>query len=117
MSRRRDRQTQTEAEWNFRSFPTYFAFALGAFISTILVPYVSLPILVISLFGVSIGIAHMMTRYFRHRGLDRARQREEEDERERRALAARAAASQHNEAASVRRRRQRRRRNPNDASS
>lgn len=111
MSRRKTRPTNAAGDWDFFSFPCLFAFALGAFVAALLVPLSPFLVFVLSLFGVSFGLAHIMTHTFRRKTLERARQREEEDERERRALAARAIAAQQNEArsnASKRRRRNRR---------
>lgn len=88
MSRRR--RSEEQVEWNFFSFPVAFAFALGMFVAVMLYPLG--PILfVVSLFLTSFGLAHIISRWFRRRTLDRQKQRDEEHERERRALAARAA--------------------------
>jgi hypothetical protein len=100
------RKDGAEVEWDFFSFPVFFAFALGAFLAVLLYPF-GIVIFVLSLFGVSFGIAHIAGHTFRKRSADRRRQREEEDERERRALAARAANLRAGEIASVRRRRRR----------
>ena len=106
MARRR-RQDDREIEWDFFSFPVLFGFSLGAFIATLLYPLGQI-VFVVSLFGVSFGVAHIFTHWLRRRSLDRARQRAEEEERERRALAARAEASRPSEPPPGRRRRRRR---------
>jgi hypothetical protein len=95
-----------QVEWDFFSFPVLFAFALGAFISSLLYPFGQL-VFIFSLFGVSFGIAHIISHWFRRRALDKQRARDEEAERERRALAARNLNARQAEAASVRRRRRR----------
>jgi hypothetical protein len=114
MSRRR--RHDQPVEWDFFSFPVAFGFALGMFVAVMLYPLG--PILfVASLFLVSFGTAHIISRWMKRRTLDRQRERDEETERERRALAARAAAQQANEEAPRRRRRRRVRRGqaPSDA--
>jgi uncharacterized membrane protein len=109
MSKRR--RNDEPVEWNFFSFPVAFAFALGMFIAVLLYPLGFL-VFIISLFFTAFGVAHIINRQLRRRGLDRQRRRDEEDERERRVLAARAA-NQRNEAeASPRRSRRRRPRRP-----
>ena len=107
MSARRRRQTpRAEVEWDFFSFPTYFAFALGALIATLLYP-LGLFVFIIALFGTSFGVAHIMSHLWQRRVTQKRRQREVEDERERRALLARSTSSLENEAQSRRRRRKR----------
>jgi hypothetical protein len=106
MSRGR-RQGRRDIEWEFFTFPVAFAFACGALLATLLYP-LGFFVFIISLFGVSFGMAHMFTHWWRRRTTDRRIAKEEEAERERRALAARAAAAQAGEAASPRRRRRRR---------
>jgi hypothetical protein len=106
MAKRR-KDPKENIEWNFVSFPVFFAFFLGAFLAVLLYPF-GLVVFVISLFGVSFGVAHMISHWFHRRSLDKRRQRDEEDERERRALAARALNAREGEAASVARRRRRR---------
>ena len=94
MAQRRRREPARPAEWHFYSFPVYFAFSAGAFLAIMLVPFLGfLPIWILSMFGTSFGLAHIVSNAVRRRTTDRAHQREEEDERERRALAARSAAS------------------------
>jgi hypothetical protein len=105
---RRRREPQRAVDWNFLSFPVAFGFAVGAFIATLLAPVLYGPLFVLSLFGVSFGMAHIFSRWIRTRMQSRAQDRADEEERERRALAARAAAAQQGEAASARRRRRRR---------
>jgi hypothetical protein len=98
------------AEWNFRTFPVFFGFCLGAFLATLILADAELAsvLFIVSLFGVSFSIAHIIGHTLRRRGLDRAVEHEEEMERERRALAARNAASLEGESHSIRRRRRRR---------
>ncbi len=96
MSRRQKPQnTSAAVEWDFRSFPVAFAFAVGAFTATLLLLATNSAIIdilwVVTLFGVSFGVAHITTHYFRRRNQDKQRTREQEEERERRVLAARAA--------------------------
>jgi hypothetical protein len=91
-------------EWDFFSFPTYFGFALGALVATLLFP-LGLYVFIVALFGTSFCVAHIMSHWWQRRIVAKRKQREEEDERERRALAARSAASLENEAQSRRRRR------------
>ena len=112
MAQRSRRETARPAEWHFFSFPVYFAFAAGAFLATMLTfTPLAFPIWVLSMFGTSFGLAHIVSHAVRRRTTDRARQREEEDERERRALAARSAAAgaaAEARSGAVRRRRRRR---------
>ena len=108
---RQQRDPNRQIEWHFFSFPVLFGFALGAFLVTLLVPHPNFPVFVIfvgSLFGVSFGVAHIVTHWIKRRTLDRARERAEEDERERRGIAARAANAREGAATSLRRRRRRR---------
>jgi hypothetical protein len=110
MARRRGSTPQREvSDWNFRSFPVFFGFACGAFIATLLILLTNGALgnilWIVSLFGVSFGLAHIVGHTLRKRSLDRAVAREEEEERERRAYAARQAASLEGEAQSRRRRR------------
>jgi hypothetical protein len=112
MSRRRAQpQRKDDIEWNFFSFPTYFAFFAGMLIGFffLVITGFAFGVFVLSLFGTSFCTAHAITRYFRNRNVDRRLQRADDDERERRALAARAANALEGEAASPRRRRRRNR--------
>lgn len=105
----RRRRSDQPVEWDFFSFPVAFGFAVGMFVAVILYPLG--PILfVVSLFLVSFGTAHIISRWMRRRTLDRQRLRDEEDERERRALAAREASLRATEEPLRRRRRRRVRR-------
>jgi hypothetical protein len=104
---RRENQTK-RTEWHFFSFPVLSGFLFGALVATLLAPFGGLVFLV-SLFGVSFCLAHIISHWFRNRSIDKALQRAEDDERERRALLARQAASREGAAASVARRRRRRR--------
>ena len=110
MSRRRAQTQRKDVEWDFFSFPAYFAFFIGMlvcfFTLAVIRPYY---VFMISLFGVSFCAAHAISRWFRNRTIDKRLQRAEEDERERRALAARAANSLEGESQSQRRRRRRNR--------
>jgi hypothetical protein len=79
------------ADWDFFSFPTFFAFAAGMFIGSILIFSGLGPIIFTgSLFLFSFGLAHIVTRQFARHRLEQREERAAEDERERRALAARA---------------------------
>jgi hypothetical protein len=102
----KQRKAEKDVEWDFISFPVLFAFALGAFLSVLLYPF-GMIVFIVSLFGVSFGVAHMISHWYRKRALDKRRERDEEAERERRALAARSANARQAEAASIRRRRRR----------
>jgi hypothetical protein len=104
--KREIKQRPADLEWDFFSFPTYFAFALGSLIATLLYP-LGLFVFIISLFGTSFGVAHIMSHWWQRRVTQKRRERADEEERERRALAARSAASLDNEAQSRRRRRRR----------
>lgn len=108
-ARRRRRQQGEEVEWDFFSFPVYFAFAAGALTVILLAPFVPAGILfVLALFGTSFGMAHIISHWFRRRVSEKRRQQQEEEERERRALEARQSAALGNEQTSHRRRRRRR---------
>jgi hypothetical protein len=110
MSSRRRQQSQpqrTDLEWDFWSFPTYYAFAIGGLVAVLLFAFLPLPVFVIFLFATSFGTAHAISHRWRRRVTDKHRLRDQEDERERRALMARSAASLENEQASRRRRRKR----------
>ena len=111
MARRGQKQRKDELEWDFFSFPTYFAFFVGMLLGFffLVITGFAFGVFVLSLFGTSFCTAHAITRYFRNRGVDKRMQRAEEDERERRALAARAANAMQGEALSPRRRRRRNR--------
>ena len=105
---RRSRRPITPPDWKFNSFPTYFAFALGFLIATVLVAvgfYLDL-LLIPSVFFVSYGIIHISTTTVLRARQRRADARVEEEERERRIYAARAAAAA--EAPAPRKRRRRR---------
>ena len=106
---RRMREKRKDIEWDFFSFPVFFAFFFGAFVSVLLVSFIPLPMFVVALFGTSFCMAHAISRWFRNRTIDKRLQRAEEDERERRALAARAANTMNGEAQFQRRRRRRNR--------
>ncbi len=105
---RRGRPQKPLAEWNFRTFPVLFAFALGALLATLLYP-VALIVFILSLFGVSFGVAHMLSRWLRERTVRQREAQADEAERERRALATRAAREREAEGAAPERRRRRRR--------
>jgi hypothetical protein len=112
MARRRGSPIREAVHWQFFTFPVGFAFVLGMFVTTLLLPVINI-VFIVSLFLTSFGIAHIIGHWFRRRTLDRARERAEEDERERRGLEARAAREEAAAAAApaaspVRRRRRRR---------
>ena len=75
MSRRRRReraetvapQGQPQATWQWRTFPVAFAFALGALVFAVLAGITGAGDLLffVALFGVSFGVAHMITRSLR----------------------------------------------------
>ena len=109
MARRRGRGDRQDIEWEFFSFPTYFAFFAGMLVAIPLIFILGQLLFVVALFGTSFCTAHAISRWFRNRSVDKKMQRAEEDELERRALAARAANAAAGEAQSVRRRRNRRR--------
>ena len=108
MARRRRPEVRLEKEWDFLSFPVWYAFAAGLFAGIVLAVAGLSILLYPALFAFSFGNAHIVSHWFRRRVLDRRRDREEEAERERRALAARSAAALASEAGSARRRRRRR---------
>ena len=109
MARRAQKQRRREdIEWDFFSFPTYFAFFAGMLIAIPLIFILGQVLFVVALFGTSFCTAHAISRWFRNRSIDKRMQRAEEDERERRALAARAANAMQGEAQSPRRRRRNR---------
>jgi uncharacterized membrane protein len=105
----RRRRNDQPIEWNFFSFPVAFGFAVGMFVAVILFPAAPAIVFVVSLFFVSFGTAHIISRWMKRRTLDRQRDRDEEAERERRALASRLAAQQTHEEPKRRRRRRVRR--------
>ena len=107
--RRQPQDAKRDIEWDFISFPALFAFCFGVFIAAILAPVVLLPVFYVGLFGVAFCTAHVISHWWRKRGIDRQRERDEEAERERRALAARSAAALQGEAESQQHRRRRRR--------
>jgi hypothetical protein len=109
MASRRRPQSPQPGEWNFRTFPVYFAFAAGMFVAVLLAPYLYGILFVLSLFGLSFGVAHMISHTFRKRSRAQAQARADEEERERRALAARAARAQEAAGQEPGRRRRRRR--------
>jgi hypothetical protein len=109
MARRTQNKRREDLEWDFFSFPTYFAFFVGMLVSVLLVFILGQILFVVALFGTSFCTAHAISRWFRNRSIDKRTQRAEEDERERRALAARAANAMQGEAQSPRRRRRRNR--------
>ena len=109
MARRAQKPRREDLEWDFLSFPTYFAFFAGMLVAIPLIFILGQYLFVIALFGTSFCTAHAISRWLRNRGIDKRLQRAEEDERERRALAARAANAMQGEAASPRRRRRRNR--------
>lgn len=111
MARKKEPRLAKKVDWHFFSFPVAFGFALGAFSATILAPIRWDALFIISLFGVSFGIAHVLSHLFQNRSIMRRQDRDEEAERERRALAARAAKSAEapeQPTGSVKRRRRRR---------
>jgi hypothetical protein len=104
-------QKDAPRDWEFYTFPVAFAFVAGAFIAIFLASLIPYGLLfVVTLFGTSFGVAHILSRLMRRRTLDRRRQADEEHERERRALAAREASLQATEEPARRRRRRRVRR-------
>ena len=108
MARRGGAGEKAPVEWDFRTFPVLFAFALGAFISFWFTPFFPEVVFIVSLFSVSFGVAHMISTWFRRRAWAGTRKREDEEERERRAFESRAARARNEEATRPRRRRRRR---------
>jgi hypothetical protein len=108
MMRRRTKGPKGPVEWDFWSFPTYFAFFVGILIAPLLFAVLGYFAFMGALFASSFCAAHVISRWWRNRSVDKRMQRAEEDERERRALAARAANAAEGEAQSPRRRRRRR---------
>jgi hypothetical protein len=108
--RRQTGQSRGESDWNFRTFPAYFAFASGTFLASLLVyllPQVWYPVFILALFGFSFGCVHIFSRTIVRGRRSRAQTRAEEDERERRIYAARAAANAENPTPPRKRRRRR----------
>jgi hypothetical protein len=81
---------------------------VGLFLGTLLAYPIGIIIFIVSLFGMSFGVAHIIGHWYRKRITERARQKAEEDEKERRALAARAANAREGAAMSNAQRRRRR---------
>ncbi len=98
MPNKKREQERGPVEWDFFSFPVFFAFCVGLLISSYAISIelggsagiVHTVLSLGSLFGVTFSIAHIATSVWRRGRVNRARAREEEAERERRALAARA---------------------------
>jgi len=107
MSRQKS-DPKRDIEWNFYSFPVAFALCVGLFFGTLLAYPIGILIFIVSLFGMSFGVAHIIGHWYRKRIVERKRQQADEDEKERRALAARVANSQQGAAMSSARRRRRR---------
>ena len=108
--RRQTGQSRGESDWNFKTFPTYFAFASGIFLASLLVyllPEVWYLVFILALFGFSFGCVHIFTRLVVNKSRSRSLSRAEEDERERRIYAARAAANAENASPPRKRRRRR----------
>src|SRR5262245_26832664 len=85
-----------DPNWNFRTFPVFFAFGCGALAAATLiglVPGIGDTVLLISLFAFSFGGAHILSRLViairARRGVAKA----DEEELDRRRYAARAAAN------------------------
>jgi cell division protein FtsW (lipid II flippase) len=58
------RKAPSLPDWNWRTFPVFFAFALGVFLMGLLgaLPDVGPALFFISLGGVAFGLAHILTR-------------------------------------------------------
>ena len=92
---KRRREIRKEVEWEFLTFPVFFAFLAGVFVTGFLT-YASggllfYPLFLISLLGVSFGLAHTLTHHLARSRAARRREKEDEEERERAALEVRAA--------------------------
>src|SRR5947207_15458211 len=87
-------QPRRPPEWNFNSFPTYFAFAAGALSAAVLIlaGFIYFVFLA-SLFGFTFGVIHIVTTAIIRSRRRSAESTAEEEERERRIYAARAAAN------------------------
>jgi Flp pilus assembly protein TadB len=66
--RRRTRETPRSQpqppEWQWRTFPVFFAFAVGLLVGVLGLAYVGLPIFWLAVFAVVFGLTHMITRRF-----------------------------------------------------
>ncbi len=80
MSRKKRRRTapsgvRTETKWNWLSFPVFFAFSLGLFVASLLFA-AGYPgwfaAFAVGLFGLSFGVAHMVTRPIARRRAQRS---------------------------------------------
>jgi Flp pilus assembly protein TadB len=64
--RRRTRETpqpQTQpSEWQWRTFPVFFAFAVGLLVGVLGLAYVGAPAFWLAVFAVVFGLTHMITR-------------------------------------------------------
>jgi len=83
MSRKKRRRTAgeraaAETTWNWTSFPVFFAFSLGLLGASLLVlflDYIGWAVAAAAgLFGLSFGVAHMVTRPIARRRAERAHQ-------------------------------------------
>jgi hypothetical protein len=99
---------QKDVEYDFFSFPVFFAFALGALAVFPLIVLLGYYAFLLALFGTSFGVFHLISHAVQRRVLEKRRRQADEEERERRALAARQQASLGGSEASARRRRRRR---------
>lgn len=65
-------------QWNWTSFPVFFAFSLGLLAASLLVAFLNYIGWAVAaaagLFGLSFGIAHMLTRPIARRRAERAQQ-------------------------------------------
>lgn len=51
------------SEWQWRTFPVFFAFAVGMVVMGVLVTtQIGLVVFIVGLFGVAFGVAHIVTR-------------------------------------------------------
>ncbi len=108
----RKRKDRNALVYDFFSFPTVYAFFLGALIASLISPVFPVLVFYLALIPFSWANAHLLTAFWRSRRTEKAKVRADEEERERRALLARQNASLANEegsAAAARRRRRRRR--------
>jgi len=109
---RQPKKDRNALVYDFFSFPSVYAFFLGALIAALISPVFPILVFYLALIPFSWANAHLLTRFWRERRTQKARTRADEAERERRALAARqnaALANEEGSAAAARRRRRRRR--------
>lgn len=91
MAARRGTRNKANIEWDFMSFPFFWALAIGGLAATLVTAFFGPAIpFVLTLFGFSFGFSHLVFHSLRKRTIDKDLARKEEEEIERRVLAQRA---------------------------